>query len=274
MRSIRMPEGTCGGRVPALQTARVSHDARVIRWQDIPLGRRRGLATVAVMITLLVAPCLAYLLTAVHLGSVFPRPNDHPATPGGVDIFVVTYGVHTDLMVPVRNPVMDWSAWFPDRHFPEPRNGEYVVLGWGNRRFFEEVPEWKDLKPGVALRSLLPSATLMHVYRFPRPRETNEVQRIVLDPARYARLCEYLRSGFDLTPPERPRPVPGLGYTRHDAFYPGADPYDAIQTCNEWAAAALRAAGVRMPLWTPFAWQVRAALRVNAESSDRVGIGD
>ena len=43
----------------------------------------------------------------------------------------------------------------------------------------------------------------------------------------------------------------GRGYNSNDAFYEANGGYSAIMTCNEWTGRALRAAGVRMGLWTP-----------------------
>jgi len=212
----------------------------------------------------LLSPFLAYGFTAFYLGSIQVNTDRH-APADGVEIYVVTFGVHTDIMVPRRHAVMDWNPWFPPRDFERPRLGEYAMLGWGDRRFFDEVREWKDLSIGVALESsLLPSPTLMHVSHYPRPLETNQVQRVVLSETNYARLCAHLRSGFQLGTNDLPTLVPDLTYLGYDAFYEGAGSYDGITTCNEWAAKALRAAGVRAGLWTPFAAQIRESLAVIA----------
>lgn len=234
------------------------------RWLRLPRWFRVWAGRLASVLFALASPLLAYLMTALFLGSILTGPDEVVAEPG-VEVYVVTFGAHTDLMAPARHGAMDWTPWFPDRHFEKPRFGEYAVLGWGNRRFYEEVREWKDLRPGVALRSLFPSPTLMHVSRFPRPLETNQVQRVVLTGQGYARMCERLRSGFRLDEEGRPRLVPGLNYFGGDAFYLGAGRYDAITTCNEWAAAALRSGGVRMGLWTPFARQVRESLAIRGD---------
>jgi hypothetical protein len=41
-----------------------------------------------------------------------------------------------------------------------------------------------------------------------------------------------------------------------DVFYEGDGGYNAFYTCNEWAGAALREAGVRVGAWTPFSQSV------------------
>ena len=50
----------------------------------------------------------------------------------------------------------------------------------------------------------------------------------------------------------RPIPVLGRGYSDCDMFYEANGGYSFVMTCNEWTGRALRAAGVRMGLWTPF----------------------
>ena len=236
-------------------------------WQRLPDWFRAWFARLLGTLLVLLAPFLAYGLTAFILGSILTHPP-RPAPRSGVEVFVITFGVHTDLMVPRRNPVMDWSPWFPPEHFAKPRLAEYVTLGWGDRQFFEEVREWDDLTATAALRStLLPSPTLMHVSHFPRPLETNQVQRVVLPEENYARLCRHLRAGFQLNRHNRPQLVPKLTYQGTDAFYEGAGSYDGILTCNEWAARALRSAGVSMGLWTPFAGQIRECLGSTVRSA-------
>lgn len=228
-------------------------------WQRLPPTVRRWLWRGAAASTTVLAPPAAYGLTALLLGAVIVNSEREPP-PTGVEIYVVTFGVHTDLMVPRRHAVMDWTPWFPPGDFEDPRFGEYLMMGWGNRRFYEEVREWKDLTAGVALSSVLPSPTLMHVSFFPRPQETNQVQRVIVSETGYARLCAHLRSGFRLDEAGRPRLVKGLSYLGYDAFYEGAGGYDAIATCNEWAGQALRSGGIRLGMWTPWAGQIRASL--------------
>ena len=54
------------------------------------------------------------------------------------------------------------------------------------------------------------------------------------------------------------------GHLQTDAFYEAEGRYNALYTCNNWAAAILADAGVRVPLWSPFSGaiidQIRAAL--------------
>lgn len=218
------------------------------------------------MLAVIVSPVAAYLLTATILGSIVVNA-DHTEPESGVEIFVVTFDVHADIMVPLRNPAMDWSPWFPFHDFKEPRYGDYVMFGWGDREFYTRVREWKDLTAGAALRgAFLQTPTLMHISHWRQPMTTNQVQRVVLTETNYARLCEHLQSGFRLNEHGGPILVTNLTYRGWDAFYEATGRYDGVNNCNEWAGRALRKAGVRTGLWTPGAGQIRARLAERPKS--------
>jgi uncharacterized protein (TIGR02117 family) len=75
---------------------------------------------------------------------------------------------------------------------------------------------------------------------------------IMLRPDDYRRLAAFIRASV------RPGGGHQHGYGPGDAFYDATGHYDAITTCNAWTGAALRAAGVRVGVWTPFPVTVMA----------------
>ena len=72
------------------------------------------------------------------------------------------------------------------------------------------------------------------------------MRRVLLRPEEYRRLAAFVRASL-----KSRRRWPG--YAAHDVFYEARGRYSAVTTCNEWTGAALRAAGVRVGRWTPFA---------------------
>jgi uncharacterized protein (TIGR02117 family) len=83
----------------------------------------------------------------------------------------------------------------------------------------------------------------------PAPRVDGSVRAVLLRPEEYRRLVAYVRGSFAAGPVVR-------GYGARDAFYSAKGGYSALRTCNEWTGRGLRAAGVRMGIWTPLPWGV------------------
>ena len=212
-------------------------------------GQRLGTVLLA-----LFALVVAYGAAGLVGGSIPANPGWRPPA-AGVTIYVETNGVHTDLVVPVAAAGVDWSALARAEDIADPRFAAYdhLAIGWGEARFYLETPTWADVRPGTVLRAALGSdRTLVHVEHIPAPEVGPEARRIVLRPEEYRRLAAFIRASFAPAPPGA-RPSVFRGYGDYDAFYSGTGRYDAVMTCNAWTGAALRTAGVRVGLWTPFA---------------------
>jgi len=218
-------------------------------------GRRIRWARIALRaVAALVAIPLLYLLAALLLGAVpanvaFSQPDR------GVTIYIRSNGVHTWIVMPKVNAEMDWRPYARPEHLRDPRwgNADHVAIGYGHREFYLETPTWGDLTLGNALNAAFGlGSTLLHVEHVHRPRTEDWQRPIRISPDQYRRLAGFIRPRFQLDGAGRPMPVLGRGYYSHDMFYEAQGGYSAILTCNEWTGRALRSAGIRMGLWTPF----------------------
>jgi uncharacterized protein (TIGR02117 family) len=218
---------------------------------------RRLLKAVAVFVGLVAL----YLLAAVVLGSI-PVNRDWRPPETGVEVFVVSNGVHTDFTMPVRSPEMDWTARFPFAHFERPwPKATHVEIGWGDRGFFLEARTWGDLRVGTALRALFfLSSTAMHVMWSSRPAPGPTHKRLVLTPEQYSKLCQFILASFQVDQDGAFRPILGKGYFEYDTFYEAVGAYSLVHTCNGWTNAALKTIGVRTAVWTPFVQGILAHL--------------
>jgi uncharacterized protein (TIGR02117 family) len=196
---------------------------------------------------------LAYLTAALIGGVIAANPGWREA-PQGVTIFVRSNGVHTWVMVPAVTPDMDWRPLVPPADLRDPgRAGDYLAFGWGNREFYLSTPTWGDLTAGTALRALFGGGpTLVHVDHESGPRPTADQRPITLTREEYRALSAYILASFRLDARGRPAPLLGRGYGYSDIFYEGRGRYSLFMTSNEWTGRALRSAGVRMGVWTPF----------------------
>jgi uncharacterized protein (TIGR02117 family) len=214
-------------------------------------------ATIGVVL-LLGGPAL-YLVAAL-VGSLVPANASWREPPSGIEIFVRTNGVHTWIMVPTTTAEMDWRPLVPIGHIRDPRYaGNYLAFGYGNREFYLNTPRWEDLRLRTALTAAFGEGrSLMHVEHEWNPRADEDQRAFRISREQYRRLAAHILQSFERDRRGRTIPLLGRGYGPADAFYEARGPYNAFFTCNEWTGAALRAAGVRIGVWTPLSQSVMA----------------
>ena len=199
-------------------------------------------------------PC-AYLVAA-FVGALVPANGGWQPPPQGISVFVQTNGIHTSIVVPARAVGIDWTQLIPASHLQRPDlAGDHLAFAWGHREFYLRTPTWSDLRLEVVVRALSgQGGSLMHVEHLSRPQPATDQRPILLTPTQYRRLSRLILASFRLTPDGMPTVLPGYGPS--DSFYEAGGRYDLFRTSNEWAGAALREAGIRMGVWTPFAQSI------------------
>jgi uncharacterized protein (TIGR02117 family) len=216
-------------------------------------GRKTLIWTMRIVAGIVALP-LVYFLAALLLGLVPANVSFRQPREGGVVIYVRSNGVHTDIVMPKVNAEADWRPFADPAHVRDPRWGraDHIAMGYGARDFYLNTPTWGELRLSVALRSMFGGdTTLVHVEHVDRPQRTDWQRPIRLTSDQYRRLAAYVRSSFRLDANGAPVHVPG-SYTDADTFYEGNGGFSMLYNCNAWTGAALRFAGVRMGLWTPF----------------------
>lgn len=179
--------------------------------------------------------------------------NSSPEKADDVAIYINSNGVHTDIVVPVKNDVKDWSK---DLLYTHTRSGDslvnYVAFGWGDKGFYLNTPRWSDLKvstAAIAAFHLGTSAVHTHFYR--DISEDEDCIKITMSANNYRALVTYLNSSFKLDENQKVQWIANRGYGDYDAFYEGNGTYSLFYTCNTWANNALKAANQKAALWTP-----------------------
>ena len=217
----------------------------------VRLLRRIGLGLLAL---LLLYGLLALLLPLIPVG-----PEATAPPPEGATVWVESNGVHTQFVVPTRNATIDWEQRFPSEWFPELTYPcAFVAIGWGDKGFYLETPNWSDLRLSVAFKAafFLGSAAA-HVEWIPyEPEPGKRCRKLVLTEAQYRRLVDYLLATFQLDEAGRFRRIDHPGYNTRDAFFEASGTYSLVRTCNQWTGSGLAAIDVRTGLWTPFAGNV------------------
>ncbi len=198
-------------------------------------------------------------LAALYLGanaalSRIPVAKLDPNAAPDVPVFLRSNGVHTDLVLPVHHPQMDWSQQL---HYADTQANdssfEYVGIGWGDKGFYLDTPTWADLKFVTAVRAgFWLSTTAMHTtfYHAADLRPGPATVALHLSHAEYARLLAYIQASFQRDAAGKVRPISGHSYGRNDAFYEANDTYSLFHTCNSWTNDGLKVAGQKACYWT------------------------
>jgi len=185
--------------------------------------------------------------------------TDNTATAKDVTIYVRTNGTHTDIVMPEQidlpNSVVsyNWNNLVNDSLFPDVDSSyKYVAIGWGDKGFYLDTPEWKDLKFSTAFNAVFGlGSTAMHVtYYKSMVQDDMTIKEVTLSAADYQSLIARITQSFKLNN-NKVRLIPHPNYGVHDNYFEANGRYNLFNTCNVWTGNTLKAANVSMGLWTP-----------------------
>ncbi len=183
-----------------------------------------------------------------------PVKAEQTADPKTVDIYILTNGVHTDLVVPIKNSEFDWSKEIPFSNTRSKRsNYQFAGIGWGDKGFYLDTPTWAELKPSTAFKAAFwLSDSAMHVTFYDKMSPGKDCVKIPITQKQYERLVTFINSKFDRDAKGKIINIPTDAlYGNNDAFYEAKGSYNFMDTCNTWANNGLKAAGQKAALWTP-----------------------
>ncbi|MFN6946040.1 MAG: TIGR02117 family protein [Cytophagaceae bacterium] len=211
--------------------------------------------TKAVLWSIGILPVLTVVYLAFAIGlSLIPVNTTFTSLEEGIEIYVTSNGVHTDLVLPATNEVYNWKNKIPDHDF-QSNDAEFVSFGWGDKGFYLDTPTWSDLKFSTAFKAAFWLGTsAMHVTMYKQSPELNEKSKMIrISPEQYLKLVEYIDASFQKDPKGNILLIPGRHYDGvDDNFYEGTGRYNLFKTCNCWTGKGLKIAGVRTALWSPF----------------------
>ena len=213
--------------------------------------RRRKKSSIIRRVILAIAAIPLFYLFAAFIGSLVPVNRAWTEADHGTTIYLVSNGIHADLILPAEAQGLDWRPLLPLSDFAAPDPfGQWVAFGAGERRVYLDTPRWRDIKPRTIWAALTGGERVMHVEWVSDPEY--EARAIRLRPEEYRRLWAAIRAGFLLDRQGRPQRIDHPGYGSQDAFYLGVGKTSAIKTCNSWVGERLRLAGVKTSAWSPF----------------------
>ena len=200
----------------------------------------------------LVGILLVYILCAVALPYISVAAKDDGA-PKEIPIYIYTNGVHTDIVVPVKNELQDWSTKIPYGNILSKRTDfNYVGIGWGDKGFYLDTPTWADLKFSTAFKAAFwLSESAMHCTYYRTMKEGEDCKMIMVSKSQYQDLVKFIDAKFDKNQSGNYILIPtNAVYGKDDAFYDAQGSYSFLNTCNTWSNDALKAAGQKAASWT------------------------
>jgi uncharacterized protein (TIGR02117 family) len=192
---------------------------------------------------------------AAHSLSRMGVEKEQTSDAQNISIFISTNGVHTDIVMPVKNEVIDWSKVFNYENTKgQDTVAEFIAMGWGDKGFYLETPEWSDLKFSVAFKAAFGlSNSAVHTSFYKRIREDSACKRINISIKQYQRLVDYVKKSLDFDEKGNTFFIKtDAVYGTNDAFYEAGGSYHLFHTCNTWSNNALKSCGQKAAVWTPF----------------------
>ncbi|MCX2741686.1 TIGR02117 family protein [Pontibacter anaerobius] len=207
-----------------------------------------------------------FLAAAFILGSITVNSGYAQVQPQEehIEIYVTSNGVHTDIIVPVSSPYIDWREKLPAHQFGNVDSTyRYIGFGWGDRKFYMETPEWTDLTPKVAITAALwPTRTAMHVeYIRNKLVPTRRQRPLRISPEQYRQLISYIDNSFVQQENGRYLHISNSGYAGQDTFYEANRKFYILKNCNNWVNQGLKSMGVKTAVWAPLPVSIMRHLR-------------
>lgn len=196
---------------------------------------------------------LFYLFAAYCLSRI--TVDKEANTKEELAIYILTNGVHTDLVVPIKNELYDWSNEVKFGNTASKDSGyNFLAMGWGDKGFYLETPQWKDLKASVAFKAAFALGnTAIHATFYKTMKEGEKCRKIMISKEQYLRLTNYITASFQKDKDGHfMNIVTTAVYGKDDAFYEANGSYSMLHTCNTWANSGLKKSGQKCCLWTPF----------------------
>ncbi|MBV2226396.1 MAG: TIGR02117 family protein [Sphingobacterium mizutaii] len=207
-----------------------------------------------VFIGLIVFAGLYFVADSV-LSRISADKPDKEGKPKNITVYVLSNDVHTDIVLPIRNELQDWTEVFPiENNKGKDLNQQYVSIGWGDKGFYLNTPEWKDLTLKTALVAGLGiGETALHVTYYKRMEENDLCYKVHIDSNQYNVLKSYILNSLDMGEDGKPILIEtNAQYGPDDAFYEAKGAYSLFFSCNTWSNAALKKANMPSGVWTVF----------------------
>ncbi len=226
------------------------------------------------MMRALVLAALAGLAAALL---TWTRPGAMDRATDPVVIQVLDNGFHTDIAVP--RAALERRGGPLARAVQALAPGDWILIGWGDAKFYVDQRPISDRLPDGARAFLHPGnrSVLMLAPRAEDPRLTygEDSAALALSRVRFERLAARVEASLDLSN-GRPR-IAALRPDDDARFFASRETFSILHLCNHWTAGVLNAGGVAIrPVPAITSGEVMRSVRAaeRARKLDRLPLRD
>ena len=174
---------------------------------------------------ILISSVILYFLAALILSFLKTHPPKQDCL-ADKEIYITTNGVHLDIVLPVENIESEFLSQL--EILP---GTKYVSFGWGDKEFYINTPEWKDLTFKTAFKALfLKSETAMHVTCYST--RYSSWRNIKICSFQLDLLNKYIAKSFSKNDNGSFKKLAVPGYYESDFFYEAKGSFSLFNTCN------------------------------------------
>lgn len=194
---------------------------------------------------------ISYALLAFGLSRISVNNKMIQKTPG-IDIYILSNGVHTDIVVPVKNEIFDWTTKVsPELTLSKNNKLNYLAIGWGDKGFYLNTPTWADLKFSTAFKAATGlSSSAMHCTFYKEMKVNGKCKKIMISEEDYKVLIAKISESFQKQNEQFIPIITKAVYGKNDVFYEAIGSYNLFYTCNTWSNSILKKANQKAALWT------------------------
>ena len=189
----------------------------------------------------------AYLLPFIEI------PAEKTNEPKNVEAYILTNGVHTDLVFPVKSKEIDWSQKFPyEDTVAKDSTLRYIAIGWGDKGFYLDTPTWADLKFSTAFKAAFwLGNSAIHTTFYKEMKLGEDCKKLEMTSAQYQKLIKFIDDAMEKNAEGKYINIKTKAvYGKNDSFYEAKGSYSFLFTCNTWTNEALKISGQKAAFWT------------------------
>lgn len=203
----------------------------------------------------LVLLAVVYLVADVILSRIPGAKKVDSTLPKKYTIYLLSNDVHTDLVLPVKSDIQDWTALFPTTDTKsQDSTYAWIGIGWGDKGFYLNTPEWKDLTFKTAFVAAVGiGETALHVTYHHSIAENNLCYKVEIDENQYRILIQHVVESLDTGADKKVIYINTTAqYGDSDVFYEALGSYSMFHSCNTWTNDGLKKANLPSGIWTVF----------------------
>ncbi|MES2726582.1 MAG: DUF2459 domain-containing protein [Bacteroidota bacterium] len=174
----------------------------------------------------------------------------------GLLVFVAGDGMHSEVIVPVKNEQINWETFINRADF-NATDQEWLSFGFAENKFYQQNKRWDNMNYLTGFSSLCGfGQSVMHVsYEGQYPFNRKFIRKIYLSPEQYLQLCSFIKNSFAQNNGQMLTP---FNTTKQgEVTYEAQREFSFFHTCNTWTNNALKVIGYRTGKWTALEGGIR-----------------